>query len=73
MGRLVISSLGRCNPSYQGMSLCRSSLEGSFGMYLHAARFCVDLLKVFLLKGPSATKQTLPSWCQIVFYNELDP
>jgi hypothetical protein len=36
MGRLVFSSLSRCNPSYQGMSLCRSSLKGSFGVYLRA-------------------------------------
>jgi hypothetical protein len=34
MGRLVFSSLSRCSPSSQGMSLCRSSLDGSFGVYL---------------------------------------
>jgi hypothetical protein len=32
MGRSVFSSLSRCNPSSQAMSLCRSSLEGSFGV-----------------------------------------
>jgi hypothetical protein len=32
MGQSVFSSLSRCNPSSQGMSLCRSSLEGSFGV-----------------------------------------
>jgi hypothetical protein len=32
MGRSVFSSLSRCIPSSQGMSLCRSSLEGSFGV-----------------------------------------
>jgi hypothetical protein len=36
MGRLVFSSLSRCSPSSQGMSLCRSSLNGSFGVYLRA-------------------------------------
>jgi hypothetical protein len=36
MGQLVFSSLSRCSPSYRGMSLCQSSLEGSFGMYLRA-------------------------------------
>jgi hypothetical protein len=57
--RLVFSSLSRCSPSSQGMSLCRSSLDGSFGVYLRACVcLCADLLKVFLLKGPSATKQS---------------
>jgi hypothetical protein len=47
------------SPSSQGMSLCRSSLDGSFGVYLHACTcLCADLPKVFLLKGPSATKQS---------------
>jgi hypothetical protein len=32
MGQSVFSSLSRCNPSSQGMSLCQSSLEGSFGV-----------------------------------------
>jgi hypothetical protein len=32
MGRSVFSSLSRCNPSSQGVSLCRSSLYGSFGV-----------------------------------------
>jgi hypothetical protein len=32
MGRLVFSSLSWCNPSAQGVSLCRSSLDGSFGV-----------------------------------------
>jgi hypothetical protein len=32
----VFSSLSRCSPSSQGMSLCRSSLERSFGVYLRA-------------------------------------
>jgi hypothetical protein len=32
MGRSVFSSLSRCNPSSQGVSLCRSSLDGSFGV-----------------------------------------
>jgi hypothetical protein len=32
----VFSSLSWCNPSSQGMSLCRSSLDHSFGMYLRA-------------------------------------
>jgi hypothetical protein len=31
MGQLVFSSLSRCHPSLQGVSLCRSSLDGSFG------------------------------------------
>jgi hypothetical protein len=30
MGPSVFSSLSRCNPSSQGVSLCRSSLDGSF-------------------------------------------
>jgi hypothetical protein len=32
----VFSSLSRCNPSSQGMPLCRSSLDSSFGVYLRA-------------------------------------
>jgi hypothetical protein len=32
MGQSVFLSLSRCNPSSQGMSLCRSSMEGSFGV-----------------------------------------
>jgi hypothetical protein len=32
MGRSVFSSLSWCNPSSQGVSLCQSSLEGSFGV-----------------------------------------
>ena len=32
MDRSVFSSLSRCNPSSQGVSLCRSSLDGSFGV-----------------------------------------
>jgi hypothetical protein len=32
MGRSVFSSLSRCNPSSQGVPLCRSFLEGSFGV-----------------------------------------
>jgi hypothetical protein len=32
MGRSVFSSLSRCNPSSQGVSLCQSSLDGSFGV-----------------------------------------
>jgi hypothetical protein len=32
MGQLVFSSLSRCNPSSQGVSLCRSSLDRSFGV-----------------------------------------
>jgi hypothetical protein len=41
------------------MSLCRSSLDGSFGVYIHAIfASMLDLPKVFLLKRPSATKQT---------------
>jgi hypothetical protein len=31
MGQSVFSSLSRCHPSSQGVSLCRSSLDGSFG------------------------------------------
>jgi hypothetical protein len=30
MSRSIFSSLSRCNPSSQGASLCRSSLDGSF-------------------------------------------
>jgi hypothetical protein len=34
MDWFVFSSLSRCSPSAQGMSLCRSSLDRSFGVYL---------------------------------------
>ena len=52
MDRSVFSSLGRCRPSSQGMSLFRSSLDRSFGLYLHAMSACANLLR-----GPLATKQ----------------
>jgi hypothetical protein len=59
MDRLVFSFLSWCRPSSQGMSLCRSTLDGSSGVYLRACTcLCADLLKVFLLKGPSATRQS---------------
>jgi hypothetical protein len=50
------------------MSLCRSSLDGSFGVYLRAIfAYVLILPKVFLLKGPSATKQTptYPEQCLV--------
>jgi hypothetical protein len=37
-------SLSRCSPSSQGMSLCRSSLDRSFGMYL---RIVFDYMPIF--------------------------
>jgi hypothetical protein len=40
------------------MSLCRSSLDGSFGMYLHTVFAYVLIFRRFLLKRPSAMKQT---------------
>jgi hypothetical protein len=51
MDRLVFSSLSRCNPSSQGMSLYRSSLDGSFGMYLRAVfAYVLIFRRCFFLK-----------------------
>jgi hypothetical protein len=49
--RLVFSSLSRCRSSSQGMSLCRSSLDGSFGMYLLAVfAYVLIFRRCFFLK-----------------------
>jgi hypothetical protein len=52
MDRLVFSSLSWCSPlSPQGISLCRSPLDGSFGMYLRAIfAFVLIFRRFFFLK-----------------------
>jgi hypothetical protein len=50
MDQLVFSSLSRCSPSSQGMSLCRS-LDGSFGVYLRVVfSYVLIFRRCFLLK-----------------------
>ena len=71
MGRLVFSSLSRCNPSSQGMSLCQSSPDGSFGVAsVLIFRRCFFLQD---LQRRSRPPTVAPSRCYIVFHNELDP
>jgi hypothetical protein len=43
-GLIVPFSLCQCSPSSQGMSLCQSSLDRSFGMYL---RVVFDYMSIF--------------------------
>jgi hypothetical protein len=51
MDRLVFSSLSRYNPSSQDMSLCWSSLDGSFDMYLRAVfAYVLIFWRCFFLK-----------------------
>jgi hypothetical protein len=77
MDRSVFSSLSRCSPSSQGMSLCRSSLDRSFGVYLHAVfAYVLIFQRCFFLKDlrrRSRPPTVASSWCQIVFRKELDP
>jgi hypothetical protein len=50
-GSIGLSSLSRCSSSSQGMSLCQSSLDGSFGMYLHAVfAYVLIFRRCFFLK-----------------------
>jgi hypothetical protein len=67
MGRLVFFSLSRCSPSSQGMSLYRSSLDSSFGVYL-CAMFASVLIfrRCFFLKDlrrRSRSPTVAPSRC----------
>jgi hypothetical protein len=51
MDQLVFSSLSQCSPSSQGISLCRSSLDGSFGVYLRAIfAYVLIFQRCFFLK-----------------------
>jgi hypothetical protein len=71
MGQLVFSSLSQCHPSSQGVSLCRSSPDDSFGFaYVLIFRRCLFLRD---LRRRSRPPTVAPSRCQIVFRNELDP
>jgi hypothetical protein len=45
MDWLVFSSLSRCSPSSQGMSLCRSCLDRSFGVHLHTVFAYMKILR----------------------------
>jgi hypothetical protein len=48
---LVFFSLSRCSPSSQGTSLCRSSLDRSFGVYLRAVfAYVLIFRRCFYLK-----------------------
>jgi hypothetical protein len=65
MGRSVFSSLSRCNPSSQGVSLCQSSLEGSFSVI-----FMLIFRRCFFLQDlrrrsrpPTGTRTEISSPC----------
>jgi hypothetical protein len=75
--RTVFCSLSRCCPLSQGASLCRSFLDNSFGIYLHVMSACISSCRrcFFLedLRHRGRPPTIAPSWCWIVFRNELDP
>jgi hypothetical protein len=75
--RTVFSSLSRCRPSSQGASLCRSFLGCSFGIYLCVMSVCISSCRrCFFLEDLRRRRRpptVAPSWCWIVFHNELDP
>jgi hypothetical protein len=75
MGQLVFSSLSRCHPSSQGVSLCRSPPDGSFGFAsVLIFRRCFFLQDLRRRSGPPtlayktkahdiADLGTLSQWC----------
>jgi hypothetical protein len=70
MDWLVFSSLSRCSPSSQGMPLCRSSLDCSFGVYLRTVfvymlifRSCLCLEDLRRRSRPPTSSLTFtPTW-----------
>jgi hypothetical protein len=64
-------------PFVSSVSSCRSSLDCSFGIYLHVAPACIlSYRRCFCLEDLRRRKRppiVAPSWCYIVFRNELDP
>jgi hypothetical protein len=73
----VFSSLSRCRPLSQDASLCWSFLSCSFGIYLRVMFACISSYRrCFCLEGLRRRRRpptVAPSWCWIVFRNELDP
>jgi hypothetical protein len=63
----VFFSLSRCGPLSQGMSLCWSSLDHSFGMYLRVVFAYMPIFRrCFCLKDlrrRSRPPIVAPSWC----------
>jgi hypothetical protein len=73
MGRSVFSSLSQCNPSSQGVSLCRSSLEVSFGViFVLIFRRCFFLQDLRWWSRPPTNPvdlETTVLWFQTTFIN----